>query len=361
MARTCNIDNAKQDFLAALRKAIQSANLNFLIGSGCSVPAIPVLGNIEKIVEEYNKAGKTTEADKQIFEFLSPFLKVSNQILNTPEENVAKTLESYKSFLTVLSQVLFERKNNLLPRQASIFTTNYELFFEKAFEGIKTLAKLNDGFVRLPSLTGSFQFSSSEFFNSTYNNGNLYSYQVPIPAINLVKLHGSLSWKTDSNQIIFHVDNYQELISKYEKLSKEGSPEDISKFNTQFSFILPTKDKFRDTILNQTYYDLLRLYANELDKENTLLLVDGFSFEDEHIFEITKRGLKNPTLKIIIFCHTAADLAGYNQKFSSYNNVDIVYSASKEIDFQLFSTIIKEVLPADYKADPVAQPGETHE
>ena len=38
--------------------------------------------------------------------------------------------------------------------------------------------------------------SISNFFNVLYSTGNLYNYQVEIPAINLIKLHGSLNWET---------------------------------------------------------------------------------------------------------------------------------------------------------------------
>jgi hypothetical protein len=51
----------------------------------------------------------------------------------------------------------------------------------------------------------------------------------------------------------------------------------------------PSKKKFEDTVLNETHYDLLRIYNNELEKENGVLFVMGFSFADEHIRELTLR------------------------------------------------------------------------
>ena len=68
----------------------------------------------------------------------------------------------------------------------------------------------------------------------------------------------------------------------------------------------PTKDKFKHTLLNQTYYELLRLYSNELEKENSILFVMGFSFADEHIREITLRAANsNPTLMIYVVAHSS--------------------------------------------------------
>lgn len=46
------------------------------------------------------------------------------------------------------------------------------------------------------------------------------------------------------------------------------------------------------------------MYANALEKENTLLFAAGFSFADEHIASITKRAADvNPTLQIIVFAY----------------------------------------------------------
>ena len=42
--------------------------------------------------------------------------------------------------------------------------------------------------------------------------------------------------------------------------------------------VFSLSNSFEQTILDQTYYDLLRIYTNELDKENTLLIAEGFSF-----------------------------------------------------------------------------------
>src|SRR4029079_4409722 len=72
----------------------------------------------------------------------------------------------------------------------------------------------------------------------------------------------------------------------------------------------PTKEKFKHTLLNQTYYELLRIYSNELEKENAFLLVIGFSFADEHIREITLRAANsNPTLLIWVVAHSASAAA----------------------------------------------------
>jgi hypothetical protein len=72
----------------------------------------------------------------------------------------------------------------------------------------------------------------------------------------------------------------------------------------------PEKTKFASTVLNKTYYELIRRFANELEKENSVLLVHGFSFRDEHLRDLVLRAsATNPTLQVIVFCFDRAACA----------------------------------------------------
>ena len=126
----------------------------------------------------------------------------------------------------------------------------------------------------------------------------------------------------------------------------------------------PTKDKFRDTLINQTYYELLRLFANELEKENTVLFAMGFSFADEHIREIVLRSANsNPTLIVNIFAHSTAAGTEILSRFPAAeirnNNIavhaptqsseegqpakDLFQYDLSTINTRIFSAILKEV------------------
>lgn len=285
MANSINIDENRKEITVTIQKAIQSANLNFLIGSGCTFPAIKTLGNIEKRIQRKIKAGKLEEAEKLIFDYMKPFIASSEKLINNHfNDEHSTTLRNYTEFIGAISKILFERKSNILHKQATIFSTNYDLFIEKAAEQFADSILLNDGFKRVPSLTNTFNFSTAEFFNTVYNTGNLYNYQVQVPAIDLVKLHGSLNWQIKENSIVHMLD----YLTRANELIDSTEIEDIKEFNNLFSVILPKKDKFKETLLNQVYYDLLRIYSNELDKENSLLIAEGFSFADEHIFEVSE-------------------------------------------------------------------------
>ena len=274
MAKIINIDTEKQEFIKILQKAIQSANLNFLIGSGCSSPALKVLGNIEQKIQKLLNDNKNDDANKMLSDFLKPFVASTNRLIeNDFDDNHKKTQKYYYDFLQVLSKILFERKSNILNKQATIFSTNYDLFIEKASETLSESLILNDGFNRTPSLTNTYTFSPKQFFNTVFNMGNLYNYQVQIPVVNLLKLHGSMNWQTDQNTIVQSLSH----LNKAEELKDRTEVDKIAEFINLFSLVPPNKDKFKETILNQTYYDLLRVYTNELDRENTLLISEGFS------------------------------------------------------------------------------------
>lgn len=146
MTRLCDIDSSRDHLIEMLRKAVQSANLNFILGAGCSYPAISVLGNTETEIRKLVDSGKTNEAEELIFDFLGPFLEACSKMRSGPDDAIDQTLENYKSFLSIVAGILLTNANNIMRKQANLFTTNYDLFPEKAFEEIATGIKFVDGF-----------------------------------------------------------------------------------------------------------------------------------------------------------------------------------------------------------------------
>lgn len=82
MIRTLDIDSKPEELCASLSRAIQSARLNFLIGAGCSLPALAALGDVEYQVQELYENDKIDEAELLIFRFLEPFLNVSCKMID---------------------------------------------------------------------------------------------------------------------------------------------------------------------------------------------------------------------------------------------------------------------------------------
>ncbi|HFN0785998.1 TPA: SIR2 family protein [Klebsiella variicola subsp. variicola] len=322
-------------------RVFQSANINFLIGSGASLPAIRILGDIEAQLEEHVRTGDDLAYFQQAGDFLTSVWQANDVLLDrtqkdTPHSqltlaNVALTRTYYSCFIHSLERILTQRRTGLLPRRINLFTTNYDLFIEDAAVKSNNVV-LNDGFSRRGNLYGAYLFDPASFYHTTHATGNLYNYSVELPTINLIKLHGSLSWFKYNNNFYYQVPPLKPVVFT--------TPQELSSWVLAHALILPRKDKFRETLLENIYYDLLRSYSNELDKEGALLVVFGFSFADEHIETLTKKALRNMSLKIIIFAYNENARLEFIEKFRDYSNVEIVYTPGKALDFSKVNEII---------------------
>jgi hypothetical protein len=339
MARVFDLASQAEDISKNLARSFQSGNVNFLIGSGASYPAIPSAGNVEKEIAKLFEVGNEHSAYLKLYDFLMTVqIPMTKLIGDTTDADNDTTGSYYHDYLGIIESILGKRWTELLPKQATIFTTNYDLFIEKASLAYPAM-RLNDGFVRVPSLTGRAEYSSRTFFTTTSSNANLYNYKVDIPCINLVKLHGSLSWKKDKDDVLFSVMNHAPLPAA--KTSAE-----IKDFVDRYAVVLPETKKFHTTLMDNPYYELLRIYANEMDREGTLLIAFGFSFGDKHILDVTKRGLKNPTLRLVIFAFEDKDRDEFLKTFDGYNNVEIIApGAHAKTDFPRFNDALRSVLP----------------
>ena len=371
-----------------LKDVLQDGNINFLIGSGLSTPFLSSLGNIEDLLTGIDKNQVLDENRKNIVrsflykQYCEQVIFKNIQIL----ENDPLSLpigNHYKTFLTLINTILLNRKNTILSKQINIFTTNIDIFFEKALDELGL--EYNDGF------NGRFvpTFNLSNFRKSAFKKSLQYDNMSEIPVFNLLKLHGSLTWAVnnlpngdkgikfcdDLNHVrgvkaldlssITEARNGQTL----EELIAQAGARRISPSITSFldsyqnlPIINPTKEKFKQTLLNQIHYELLRMYANELEKENSVLFVMGFSFADEHIREITLRAVdSNPTLTIYIIAHSSSSVAGYEAKLGIANaknrNIKVIvpeedkdnagtdaYSHNFEnINAKIFETLAEEI------------------
>jgi hypothetical protein len=334
MARIHTLTDSNEEIKRALTRSLQSAHINYLIGAGASFPAIPVAGSVEQEIAALYDSNQEEEGRARMYGFLAGVQQPTNDLIDgAANAQNAETVKNYAEYIGIIEVILMERRTNLLPKQATIFSTNYDLFVEKAALSYSAL-RLNDGFARVPSLDGRMEYDSRSFFTTTSNTGNLYSYKVDIPCIN-----GSLSWKKDGEKILFSV-------RKKALLAEERTQEQVREFVDSHAVVLPQTTKFRTTLMDSTYYELLRIYANELDRENTLLIAFGFSFGDDHILKITKRALKNPTLKLIAFAFNDADRQAFVTKFDGYNNVDVIApDENAQIDFAAFNRLLRSCVP----------------
>ena len=95
--------------------------------------------------------------------------------------------------------------------------------------------------------------------------------------------------------------------------------------------INPRKAKFRETVLDLHFYELMRLYANALEKPTTCLFAMGFSFADEHIAQITRRAVaSNPTLLVIIFAYDDGAKEAIQECIGKSNHNNIIILSPEE-------------------------------
>lgn len=125
-----------------------------------------------------------------------------------------------------------------------IFTTNYDYLFEIGLED-KTIPYY-DGF------TGSF--------NPFFNSDSIENMKFLPNQAKLWKIHGSLGWKLEDKKV----------------LRKDSSHEDI--------LIYPSVLKY-DNSRKLPYISLMDRLSNFLKQPDTILIVSGYSFGDDHINE----------------------------------------------------------------------------
>lgn len=350
-----------KEFRSEFKKSIESSNINLLLGAGFSYGIADTLGDTEKILEAIHLYGKDNEyAAIEAHMFWEFFLKTIYPLCDKVNDtNVVNQIE----FIRLWKNILMDRESAVINKQANIFTTNYDIVLEYAFESI--FLDYNDGFKgRITPY-----FSTTNFNRLYYERAIFTNRCMEIPIFNLLKLHGSVTWKIREGkhrQIVyndyfkkikeFH-DKYEEFFStegkevfnaiddklwiedyssgygKYElddvlpegsDSIKDKSLEFINNFKCSFKIVNPTKQKFNDTLMDKNYYELMRIYCNELEKNNTILFAQGFSFDDEHIQEITMRALGNPSLTLIISAFNKKDVEKYYDKFEKFDNVWIV-------------------------------------
>lgn len=342
MAKIISTDGPSEEVSKTLASYIQSGNLNFLIGSGASMPAISVAGDIEAQINGLIESGDIDAANLAALNFIEEIEDANEDIVaKILDGNIKATYDGYLEFLRNVDRILFERKTNLLPRQANLFTTNYDMFFERSADALSGFI-LNDGFDRATGLTDAFRFAPEKYFDRTYRSGSVYNRQAEVPTFNLIKIHGSLSWgRKDDQNILFDPAPPQGLSA-----DDKADPTQVAAALKQRVVILPNIRKFESTLLDRVYFDLLRLFSNALERENALLIAFGFSFADEHILDITRRALRNPTAQLIVFCYSAQSAAIFEEKFSQQRNVLIVAPAvDSHLGFNELNSILTSVTP----------------
>jgi len=118
-------------------------------------------------------------------------------------------------------------------------------------------------------------------------------------------------------------------------------------YNNDFKdsvLVLPRSQKYQETTIDANYYDLLRIFSNQLEKENTVLFVYGFSFSDLHIQTIVRRALARPTLTMVVFSYDSLAGKEYEKIFKDFQNVLIIIPEVLDaIGFDILNILLSDI------------------
>lgn len=345
------------------------------------MPAFGTLGNIEQLLEQLELIGVPTDATKtsgmnakMIENLIEASLKASffntairtNRTYLTDDKSITKT--NYELFCRAAMKLVAKREASTLPKQVTFFVSNYDICMDVALD--RARIPTNSGYI------GRFNpvVDLSDFGRRVTTSTLTLGYQSEIASANLVKVHGCASWKKKGGGIEFsnefdlieeierNIDNlrqtaqqdnptqdpgaqggllslnsntFNDLVeqatTRVHKFDSDSVKKLLNSFN-KLQIVWPTKQKFHDTVLDEIYYAQLRRLTNQLEVRNSVLIVAGFSFADEHIRKLILRAADtNPTLKVIILCYDENSKKQIRQNLMKESTVDSTPLANHNI------------------------------
>ncbi|HXF05412.1 MAG TPA: SIR2 family protein [Blastocatellia bacterium] len=187
-------------------------------------------------------------------------------------------------YYRILLRKLLTRPLNL--KRVNIFTLNYDTLVEQAAdaEGIVLL----DGFVgTLHRVFRPESYEQDLYFPAETTEGRVHRYD---RVLHLYKLHGSITWKACEPTI----DN---------PYGVQSVPFDPS--GAESLLIYPTPAKYGET-LGLPYSEMFRRFAASVVRPQSVLIVIGYGFGDEHVNAIIRQALAVPSFILLIATPSAS-------------------------------------------------------
>ena len=232
----------------------------------------------EKTEKEKTEKEKISESINEIKRHIFDCVALQKEQKET-EGKIKEIEKLYQSFY----KKLMYRENNL--SKVNIFTTNYDLFNEKAMDDLGIIycngfsGNINRYF---NPMTFNYAYVEQIGLSDTkYNPLDQYVY--------LYKLHGSINW--------IEIETEDEKLFKIKEIQNPCFKEDKN------IMIYPTPTK-QSSSFSSPYSDLFREFQKKLLQQDNILVVIGYSFADEHINNIIYQALATiPKFRLIIFSY----------------------------------------------------------
>lgn len=355
------------------KEDIYEKNLNFLLGSGASYGLLPTLSL--QVKDKGCGEAHTVETLATKYEENADFLAhlfswyVNKVILpaaefelgdagkKTPERDAA--IKNYRQLLETILTILSKKSHK---KRVNIFTTNYDGMIAHTAEALLRLGSydfhLNDGTDGFVKRT----LNARNFGRYFQDHGVFDRHSKSVPQVNLIELHGSVYWYKDGEKIevSYDLQRAKKRISKvplredqdfFDGLLDESKtdedlspPVDSTKIKNEafqqaykaLPIVNPTKWKFYETVFEEHYYQMLRLLSYELEKPDAVFIAFGFSFADEHILNLVKRSLSNPSLHMYVCCFDDDEKTLMEKRFLGFANVELI-RVDGVLDFSAFN------------------------
>ena len=195
--------------------------------------------------------------------------KIFDLIISNTSYDYDESYLKHSAFINTVSHLV------KTPSKLSIVTTNYDTLIEDAADSI--------GFTVIDGFTFAHrpQFDSDMFeWNLVKDIENIKTRELEYKKniINLLKLHGSLTWERSDKHIF--------------RKEKNNVKKPI--------MIFPSSNKYMQSY-QEPYFELFIKFQELLKRPNTLLITTGFSFADNHISQmIIQAILHNKSLALLI-------------------------------------------------------------
>lgn len=227
---------------------------------------------------------------------------------------------------------LMQRPLNL--QRANIFTSNYDLAFEYAFDnlGIKYIDGFS-GFHHRYFKPETFNYDI--FYPGSTTTGKVQRIE---KVVRYFKLHGSISWVSDNKRSANNIYGIEEMsIDLIKRKAADGGS-----FGYGNLMIYPTAVK-KSYTLDLPYSELFRHFAYCTSQPQSVLFTVGYSFCDEHFNDIIYQALSNPSFTLIIIDFNGSNKSEEINRLRNLNDPRIIILEGNYLGD--FLTLADELMP----------------
>ena len=234
---------------------------------------------------------------------------------------------------------VLQRSLNL--KRANIFTTNYDLAFDNAFDrlGVNYINGFS-GFHNRYFKPETFEYDI--FFPGSTTQGKVQRIE---KVLRYFKIHGSLTWvnREPSANCVYGIEELpMELIRKNEQYDS--------------LMIYPTTVK-KSYTLDYPYSELFRQFSISIAQTQSVLITFGYSFSDEHINDLIYQALTIPSFTLIIVDFKGTEGSAEIKRLKELNDPRIIIMQGNQLgDFPFF---VEQVMPDLIEFDTNAKIAET--